>query len=144
MCSPGVWGCCGRVRRQGSLRRSRVSPTSDTLPLKQIDSTKGPKKANSGQVSVNLSMNAILYQLAASANDQPIDQTSNNFREINYGMDVYYKSAAMLQWLEDYMGDEAFEAGMHEYYDTWKHKHPYPEDFKAIMQRHEQANRLVL
>ena len=111
--------------------------TKTSIALKESDSSKAKKKkVESGNVTVNLSMNSVLYQLAASGNDQAIDQTSNNFHEINYGMDVYYKTSAMLQWLEDYMGDEAFEAGMHEYYNTWKHKHPYPEDFRMIMQKH--------
>jgi len=106
--------------------------------LQESDTTKrkdGVKKKQR-TVTVDVSMNSILYELAASGNDQAIEQTSNNFREINYGMDVYYKTAAMLGWLESYMGKENFEAGMKDYFNTWKFKHPYPEDFKAVMQQH--------
>jgi hypothetical protein len=81
--------------------------------------------------------NAVIYkQLANSRKDQAIAQTSNNFTELNYGMDVYYKSALMLGWLEDYMGAENFEAGMHDYFNTWKFRHPYPEDFRAVLEKH--------
>jgi hypothetical protein len=78
----------------------------------------------------------VYEQLAASHEDQAIDQTSNNFKEINYGLDVYYKTAIMLGWLEDYMGQDKFEEAMHDYFDTWKFRHPYPEDFKAIFTKH--------
>lgn len=89
-----------------------------------------------GGVNVDVSMPTIIHQLAASGKDEPINQTSNNFKEINYGMDVYYKTAMLLRWLEDYMGEEEFEAAMHEYYNTWKHKHPYPEDLRVIFAKH--------
>ncbi len=85
---------------------------------------------------ININMNSIIHQLTATGDAQPIAQTSGRFKEINYGMDVYYKTAGMLKWLEAYIGEENFEAGIKEYYNTWKHKHPYPEDFQAIMQKH--------
>jgi hypothetical protein len=75
------------------------------------------------------------YELATIHRDQAIDQTSENFRKLNYGIDVYYKSNLMLMWLEQYMGEAAFEKGMKDYYATWHHNHPYPEDFKECMQR---------
>ncbi len=85
---------------------------------------------------MDISMNAILYQMMASGKDQPIDQTSLKFRELNYGLDVYYKTAMLLRWLEDYMGEERFEAAMKAFYQTWKFKHPDPEDFRAVFQQH--------
>ncbi len=72
--------------------------------------------------------------------DQALEQTSANFTELNYGVDVYYKTALMMGWLEQYMGIANFKAGMHEYYNTWKHKHPYPEDYKACMAKHTDKN----
>lgn len=113
-----------KTSQESSQRRKDSSATqSNTVS----------KKRN---VNISLSMNTILYQLAASGNDQPIEQTSNNFREINYGLDVYYKTSAMLRWLERYMGAENFEAGMKDYFENWKFRHPYPEDFQASMQKH--------
>lgn len=108
--------------------------TSKLLAKQRADTAR--KKTTKKTGGINMDMNGILHQLAASGNDQAIEQTSNNFNEINYGMDVYYKTAAWLRWLEAYMGEEDFEAGMKEYYTVWKHKHPYPEDFRAIMQKH--------
>ena len=80
--------------------------------------------------------NMIYFERAAIHNDQAIDQTSANFEKLNYGLDVYYKTAMALKWLEKYMGDAGFEAGMHDYYEHWHFHHPYPEDFKVCMQRH--------
>jgi len=78
----------------------------------------------------------LYYELAATREDQAIEQTSDNFKKLNYGMDVYYKTAMLLRWMEKYMGDEDFEKGMKDYYDTWHFHHPYPEDFRVCMQRH--------
>ncbi len=85
---------------------------------------------------VTLDESLLYYENAAIHDDQAIDQTSSNFTKMNYGIDVYYKTALMLKWLEKYMGDADFEAGMHDYYNTWHYHHPYPEDFRACMQRH--------
>ncbi len=83
------------------------------------------------------SIEEILYfQAAASRTDQPLAQTSANFTALNYGAGVYQKTALMLEWLEAYMGPETFRAAMHDYYNTWKFKHPYPEDFRRILEKH--------
>ncbi len=87
-------------------------------------------------INVELNLKDVIYQLQASGKDQKIEQTSNNFREINYGLDVYYKTALLLKWLQQYMGYENFEAAMHDYFNTWKFKHSYPQDFRAAMERH--------
>lgn len=92
-------------------------------------------------VTVDVDLNTtVISQLAASGLDQHLEQTSKNFREINYGMDVYYKTTWFLRWLEEYMGEENFEKGMHDYFNTWKFKHPYPEDFRAVMEKNTDKN----
>ncbi len=78
----------------------------------------------------------IYYEMASIDNDQAIEQTSANFNKLNYGLDIYYKTALMLNWLEQYIGKENFESGMKEYFDKWHFDHPYPEDFKLCMTRH--------
>jgi hypothetical protein len=114
--------------------------------VRAISSEKAKKKMNNEKtkgvsVTVDDDFNTFIYeQLANSGEDQAIEQTSANFKELNYGIDVYYKTAAMLRWLEDYMGKEPFEAGMHEYFNTWKFRHPYPDDFKAAMQKHTEKS----
>ncbi len=76
----------------------------------------------------------LYYQLAATHNDQSINQNAANFTKANYGIDVYYKTWLMLRVLEQYMGAADFEKGMKNYYDLWHFKHPYPENFRDCMQ----------
>lgn len=77
------------------------------------------------------------YQMVATNDDQAISTHSEDFADMtHYGIDVYYKTALMLGWLEQYMGPAKFEEGMKDYFETWKFKHPYPADFRAAMERH--------
>ncbi|MBC8278632.1 MAG: M1 family metallopeptidase [FCB group bacterium] len=46
------------------------------------------------------------------------------------------KTAAGLRYLQDYIGGEKFDAMMKEYYETWKFKHPMPEDFQALAEKY--------
>jgi hypothetical protein len=79
----------------------------------------------------------LYYQMAATNEDQPLSAHSEQFKSMNnYGIDVYYKTALMLRWMEKYMGSVPFEEGMKDYFETWRFHHPYPEDFRAAMQKH--------
>lgn len=78
----------------------------------------------------------IYFQQVVTNNDQKISLPSTDYSSLNYGAVVYYKTALMLGWLEAYMGKEAFLVGMKSYFNEWQFKHPYPEDFKSIMQSH--------
>jgi hypothetical protein len=115
----------------------------------QLDSSAFAAGDSSTQTSnsVTLSINSansfenILYYHGTKVHtDQALEQSSANFTELNYGIDVYYKTALMLKWLEAYMGPEDFKAGMQDYYTTWKHRHPYPEDFRNSMASHTSKN----
>ncbi len=66
--------------------------------------------------------------------DQAIQLHSDDFTEINYGMMVYAKSAASLQYLSDYLGQEVFDECMQSYFNKWKFKHPQPEDIKRLFE----------
>ncbi len=78
----------------------------------------------------------LYYEMAATHNDQAIDETSSNFTKLNYGLDVYYKTALTLKWLEHYIGPADFEQGMKDYFEKWHFHHPYPDDLRAALQRH--------
>ena len=52
-----------------------------------------------------------------------------------YGIVVYLKTAIWMSILESSIGKENLMNGMKEYYNEWKFKHPYPEDFKASMEK---------
>ena len=66
--------------------------------------------------------------------DQPVETASPDFSEVNYGLIAYYKAGQWMQLLEKTLGTEIFDSCMHEYYQRWKFKHPYPEDFRKVIE----------
>lgn len=70
----------------------------------------------------------------AEKKDQPIETTSPAFSETNYDVIAYYKTGLWMKKLEDFIGEKTFDSCLHEYYDRWKFKHPYPEDFKKVVE----------
>lgn len=73
------------------------------------------------------------YQVSARENlDQPIGLTSRKFTDYNYGAIVYGKSMLSLTYLEMYLGKDVFDKVMKKYFETWKFKHPQPEDLRQL------------
>jgi hypothetical protein len=66
--------------------------------------------------------------------DQPIETKSQDFSEINYDLTAYYKTGLWMKKLETHFGKPLFDSCLHEYYNRWKFKHPYPEDFKKVIE----------
>ena len=66
-------------------------------------------------------------------NNLPADEYQDLF---GYMAGAYTKTAIGFKYLQDYLGDEKFDALMKEYYEKWKFKHPMPEDFIAIAEKH--------
>ena len=67
--------------------------------------------------------------------EEPIATHSYRFKEQGLsGTSIYSKTAAVLFMLQYVLGDDVFEAAMREYYERWKFKHPYPEDFYNVME----------
>ena len=94
------------------------------------------KKLTEGLADVHRVQNELGYRLNARRGvDQPIDITSDDLTEINYGTMVYMKTALVLDHLFAYLGDEAFDNCMHAYYDAWSFKHPQPVDMRSVFER---------
>ena len=75
------------------------------------------------------------YLIAARDNmDQPLDEHSARYSNLNYGAIVYAKSAVFFNYLRHTLGDEAMDSAMHHYFNTYKFKHPYPEDYQRVME----------
>ena len=72
--------------------------------------------------------------MAANHRDQPIETVSEKYGELNYGLSAYYKAGKWMKMLEQELGTAMFDSCMHVYYREWKFKHPYPEDFKKVME----------
>jgi len=52
-----------------------------------------------------------------------------------YGAASYTKGAVFISQLEYIMGKEAFSRGLLRYFNTWKFKHPNPNDFIRVMEK---------
>jgi aminopeptidase N len=68
----------------------------------------------------------------------PLNTHSDEFGHYEHQGDggyghVYSKTAVMLYNLQYVLGDTLFQAAMRNYFDRWKIKHPYVEDFRQTM-----------
>ncbi len=76
------------------------------------------------------------YRLNARRNlDQALSLTSNDFTSINYGTDVYMKTALVMDHLMAYLGEEMMDSCLHAYYEEWKFRHPRPADMRNVFER---------
>lgn len=72
--------------------------------------------------------------LAKRKMDQPINTPSEKFTEINYGVIGYQKAAIWMKSLERELGQPVFDSAMREYFRRFKFRHPYPEDFRSVIE----------
>ncbi|HQQ93646.1 MAG TPA: M1 family metallopeptidase [Bacteroidia bacterium] len=74
----------------------------------------------------------LMYFMAMrNHSDQPLDLPSQAFTPFNYGAIVYSKTSVIMDYLADYLGEEKFDLAMQQYYNSFRFKHPTPEDFYA-------------
>lgn len=64
--------------------------------------------------------------------DQPIETTSESFTKNNYLAVAYTKAGLWMEKLEQQLGTARMQQLMQVYFDTWKMKHPQPQDFRQI------------
>jgi len=75
------------------------------------------------------------YQvLAREHEDQPLNLSSADFTDMNYGATVYGKTSLIFNYLEKYLGVALFDSCMKTYYEKFKYKHPQPEDLRAVLE----------
>lgn len=68
--------------------------------------------------------------------DQPADLPSEEFSDLNYVHILYNKAASGFEYLRAYLGDSLFDSAMQSYYDTWKFRHPQPNDLEHAFESH--------
>ena len=73
--------------------------------------------------------------LASRGLDLPGNLPAQDFDTENYGAIIYAKTAFLLAYLEDYLGEEVFLNGVKNYFKNWAFKHPGPEDFRGEIER---------
>ncbi|MFT5284438.1 MAG: hypothetical protein ACI8TQ_000594 [Planctomycetota bacterium] len=65
----------------------------------------------------------------------PIDTPAWKYLDgSSYGTNSYPRPAVVLRTLRGLVGEVAFLRGMRHYSETWRYKHPYPDDFFAAFQ----------
>jgi Peptidase family M1 domain len=76
------------------------------------------------------------FNLVSSGLQEPATQHSDHFNTNRaYSTAAYSMGAVFLHQLKYIMGDEVFYNGMKRYYNTWKMKHPEPNDFLRVMEK---------
>jgi hypothetical protein len=63
-----------------------------------------------------------------------IENPATAFDPKEYAWVEYYKTALWMYIMEQTIGKEKFNQGMHAYFRDWKFKHPYPEDMQASLE----------
>jgi hypothetical protein len=68
--------------------------------------------------------------------EEPLSTHADHFKTNSaYGVGSYVKGDVMLTQLEYIMGKVTYQRAMLRYFDTWKFKHPNPNDFIRIMEK---------
>ena len=81
------------------------------------------------------------YLINARQNlDQECSTKAIDFTDANYGNDVYFKTGFIFHYLEKYLGENTFDSIMKVYYETWKFKHPQPQDLRNIFSQNSNKN----
>jgi len=81
---------------------------------------------------------AILYNAVQTQipMEGAIETPSADFKsKDDYGLITYLKTALWMYLLEQQFGKEKVDKAMQAYYNEWKFKHPYPEDFKQVLEK---------
>lgn len=109
----------------------------DQLKGKSFMATMGPLSKVFGTESYTpRDENELIYHMASCRHrDQPMQEPSAEYTNMNYGSVVYAKSTLALRFLKDYLGDSTFDRCMQSYFGEWKYRHPYPADIKATFER---------
>lgn len=94
---------------------------------------------DSGRISRKVPSNLydlVLYGIDALGSSQAIATTSEEFTALNYALVPYHKTSQWLSIIEKQIGPENLSKAIKQYYSDWKNRHPYPEDFKSVIQQH--------
>lgn len=83
----------------------------------------------------------LMYLLPATyRTDQPLTLKSTDFSYINYGAIVYMKTGMCFTYLRNYLGTAEFDRIMQKFFQTWKFKHPQPEDLRKAFEEGASKN----
>jgi hypothetical protein len=76
------------------------------------------------------------FKLVKNGLQEPMSQHSDHYNtNAAYGTAAYSMGAIFLEQLKYIMGEDTFYSGMKRYYNTWKFRHPEPNDFIRVMEK---------
>lgn len=76
------------------------------------------------------------YLLVRSGKQEPASQHSDHYStNMAYSITAYGMGAIFLHQLKYIIGENNFYKGMRRYFNTWKFKHPEPNDFIRVMEK---------
>src|SRR5690606_13773473 len=79
---------------------------------------------------------AAYFSLVASGDQEPASQHSDHYNTNRaYTIAAYSMRTVFLNQLKYIIGEQNFYTGMRRYYNTWKFKHPEPNDFIRVMEK---------
>ena len=68
--------------------------------------------------------------------ESPIDLPAQDYPDDDtYEKSVYIKAPIWIYIMEVYEGRKNLDKAFKEYFEEWKFKHPYPEDFQKVLER---------
>jgi len=74
--------------------------------------------------------------LAISGSEEPMSTHSDHYNtNFAYGQAAYSKGAVFMNQLGYVIGADNLDKGILQYFDTWKFKHPNPNDFIRVMEK---------
>jgi aminopeptidase N len=73
--------------------------------------------------------------------ESPIDRPASEFsNKEDYGLIEYLKTSVWMYLMELDLGRENLDRAVKVYFNTWKFRHPYPEDFQSILEKEMNKN----
>lgn len=76
------------------------------------------------------------FKLVARGLQEPLSQHADHYStNTAYGTAAYSMGAMFLNQMKYIIGKETFYQGMRRYFNTWKFRHPEPNDFLRVMEK---------
>lgn len=76
------------------------------------------------------------YYLVSSGKQEPLTTPSDfYYTNLAYSIAAYSMGAMVPAMMEYIVGEKAFEKAFRVYFNTWKFKHPNPNDFKRVIEK---------
>ena len=128
------YGILGTNERQYPWMDEGINTFYDNRYSKWKYGNEGEIKFGDQHIAIRDAERLLFETKAAVKKDQPINIEGDKFTNMNYDLIAYYKTGAWMELLEKKLGAAIFDKAMQEYYGRWQFKHPYPEDFKKVLE----------